>query len=626
MTDRRIRTEKTGPLAARFFILSFFMVLFTGPCISYAANDHLILDSPATPALQRVRTLIRADVLGLAERILEQQGPALLPNGEWLNWERQLWALYQSSGSWQKLYQRVQSIPPAFPLSVRTEAEAQSVNALIALGNGQVARRILRRQLLSTTLSERDKRGLRRQVIESYLADDHLYEANRSAVVFQQDFRPQDKNWLMLGSRIALQSGNPDTAVNLLAPLVEPDARLLRLWARSRNQSMTAQQVLASGERLLELDEFQPLRAPVLAIMADAAGVAGNRIQQADLIEQYLLDNSELSSGAINGPLFRTIPVSESSDLFAVYVEIAQEQANKAGLLAGEENSWSTFAREISDDDGLHRRAVWAYIASTTNNLSRQIAADNLVNAVVDSGRLDLVRVLFGENKPLGQLKLSPTTALRLSNLAIEAGKVELAAEANTSVSSPPPGMEYGDWLIYTGRIAIIAGRHRQGAAQLEKWIDSTEALTPEQTDKVLQPIFDLQTVEQHTLAIPLLEKINDKSPGGKYTREIAFWIAESYGATRQHIKAADFFLFSAMQKDNGFDQWGESARFRAAEALLEGNFFEDSLRLFDGLLARAQEEPQKQALQQKIQQIWLRRSSFGKSGLPTVEDDKPED
>jgi len=183
--------------------------------------------------------------------------------------------------------------------------------------------------------------------------------------------------------------------------------------------------------------------------------------------------------------------------------------------------------------------------------------------------------------------------------------------------------MDIGDWLIYTGRIAIIAGRHQHGAAQLEKWVDSIENLTAEQTDRVLQPIFDLQTVEQHALAIPLLEKINRKSPGGKYTREIAFWTAESYGATKQHIKAADFFLFSAMQKDNGFDQWGESARFRAAESLLEGNFFEDSLSLFEGLLLRAQDEPQKQALEQKIQQIWLRQSSFGKTGVDTPEDDK---
>ncbi len=582
---------------------------------SIAANDHLILDTPATPALQRVRTLIRANVLGLAERILEQEGPALLPNGEWLNWERQLWALYRASGNWQALYDRIQSIPPAFPASVRAEAEAESIAALIALGNGQTARRILRSQLLSTTLSERQKRSLRRQVIESYLADNKLQEANRSAVAFQQDFRPQDKDWLMLGSRIALQSGSPDAAVNLLAPLTEPDARLLRLWARAKNQSMSAEQILSTGARLLELKEFKSLNTPLLALMSDAAARAGNRILQVDLIEQYLLESASGSQFDQHKQFENVLPQLSATSLFDVYQWIAREQANKAGLLVGEENNWGPFAVALPNEQETIRRSVWAYIASKTDGGTRQAAADNLVNAIVDSERMDLVPFLFGDDKPLGQLTLSPATALRLSNLAIEAGKVELAAEANANVSNPPPGMDYADWLIYTGRISIIAGRHQQGASQLDKWIESTDSLTPDQTDKVLQPIFDLQTVEQHQLAIPLLEKVNEKSPGGKYTREIAFWIAESYGATRQHIKAADHFLYSAMQKDNGFDQWGESARFRAAEALLEGNFFDDALKLFEGLLERAEDEPQKQALQQKIQQIWLRRSNFGHAG-----------
>ncbi len=607
--------QKTGPYWARFFVVSCILGSLSFAPRIYAANDHLILDTPATPALQRVRTLIRANVLGLAEKILEQQGPALLPNGEWLNWERQLWALYRAAGKWQALYHRLQSIPPAFPNSVRAEAEAESVTALIALGNGQTARRILRRQLMSPALSEREKRSLRRQVIESYLTDGKLSEANRSAVAFQQDFRPQDKEWLMLGSRIALQSGSPDAAVNLLAPLTEPDARVLRLWARTRNQTMGAEQVLSTGNRLLDLEEFLPLKGPLLAVMSDAAASAGNWVLQADLIEQYLLESPGVAGTREEKQFANVLPQLSANSLFTVYRLIAKERANRVGLLVGEENSWGTFAAGIPVEEKIVRRAVWAYIASATSGISRRSAADNLVNTIVDSERMDLVPLLFGEAQPLGELNLSPATALRLSNLAIEAGKVELAAEANANVSSPPPGMDYSDWLIYTGRISIIAGRHEQGASQLDKWIDSTDSLTPDQTDKVLQPIFDLQTVEQHQLAIPLLEKVNEKSPGGKYTREIAFWIAESYGATRQHIKAADHFLFSAMQKDNGFDQWGASARFRAAEALLEGNFFDDALRLFEGLLKRAEDDPQKQALQQKIQQIWLRRSNFDRSG-----------
>ena len=68
------------------------------------------------------------------------------------------------------------------------------------------------------------------------------------------------------------------------------------------------------------------------------------------------------------------------------------------------------------------------------------------------------------------------------------------------------------------------------------------------------------------------------------------------------------------MQKDNGFDQWGESARYRAADALLQGNFFADARTLFSDLLKRAQDENRIQALRQKVQEIWLRESSLNES------------
>ncbi|MEJ2177064.1 MAG: hypothetical protein P8Y12_03745 [Gammaproteobacteria bacterium] len=578
---------KTGHNLARFSLLSgavASVLVFLPPASAVAQNPIAIQQVPASPELLRVRTLVRANVLELAERVLEHQGPPLLPNGEWLNWERQLWALYRAKGSWQELFDRVQSIPPAFPGSVHFEASQQAVTALIALGQGVRARIILRDLLLSGIVSERDKLSIRQQVIER----------------------------LLLSARIALQSGDPDRAVNLLAPLDEPEARLLRSFARLKNESMPPGQVLEVGARFMQQQEFENLRKPVLAVMAEAASTAGSTVKVSDLVEQYLLAES-----SHNESLNRALPVFTTQDLMDVYGKIARQEANRAGYLGGEESGWTEFARLMSPVQAAARSAVWAYIAQTTDNrLVRQNAIDTYINGLIDKDRTALVHQLFGVNKPMGELDLSPITGLRLSTLAIDRGDVQLAADANANVSGPPPGMDYAEWLIYTGRIAIIAGRYEEGATRLEKWIASNQRLTPEQTDKVLQAIFDLQTVDQHQLAIPLLEQVNQKSPGGKYTREIAFWIAESYSATRQHIKAADYFLFSAMQKDNGFDQWGESARYRAADALMEGNLFTDARSLFEDLLRRATEDTRKQALQQKLQQLWLKESSL----KPTAE------
>ena len=570
-------------------------------------KSSVIEEVPASPRLQRVRTLIQANVLDLASRVMEEQGPPQLPNGEWLNWERQLWTLYASQKNWEALIHRIQGIPPAFPRQIKTEAELQLVAAFIALGDGDKARAVLRSRLLSPGVSERDKRRLRQQVIESYVSDDLLAEANNAATSFQADYRAQDNNWLLLNAAIALASGNDDRAVNLLAPLDAPPARVLRLYARLQNGSLEPSDAVLRGEKMLAADEFAEWRYTILGVMTDAARRASNLSLKVELMERHLL----LASQQVDSRL-SAIPAFTDKDLQDAYRHYAYDVANRAGYLRGEEDGWSRLAVEIDPNQQVARRAVWATISMAAQvELNRLTATDQFVTALMDADRIELVPILFGQDGILGPLRLNPATGLRLSNLAIERGDMQLAADANATITAPPPGMDYGEWLRQSGRVAIIAGRHQQGADQLQRWIQSRDQFSPEETDSVLQPIFDLQTVDQHRLAINLLELVETRAPGGRYPREIAFWLAESYSATRQHVKAADYFLFSALQKDNGFDQWGESARYRAADALLEGNFFEDARTLFEDLLKRATEETRRQALMQKLQDLRLRQSSL---------------
>jgi len=603
------------PSAALLLVLG---VIFAGPALAQSGSVSTSADNapgaaptvaevPASAPLLRVRTLIKANVLDLAQRVMEQQGPPQLPNGEWLNWERQLWALYAAQEKWQLLIDRVQAIPPAFPEQIKTEAEQRVVAAYIALGNGSNARTVLRKRLLSSDLTERHKRELRRQVIETYMADGLLPEASAAAATFQADYRAQDNDWLLLNAGIALASGDPDRAVNLLAPLDAASARVLRLYARVRNGSLEPLSAIEHGETLLSNEAFTEWQYPLLAVMVDAARRAADVAAEIDLLERYLLVEPRQFD-----PRLSFIPSFSATDLNDAYREYAYGVANEAGYLRGEEDGWGRLATQLDPARGTARRALWATISTTANSNDNRVEATNrFVDAVIDIGRIRLVSQLFGDIGVMGPLKLSPATGLRLSNIAIEAGDMQLAADANATISGPPPGMDDGEWLRQSGRVAIIAGRHEQGAAQLERWIQSRETFTAEETDSVLQPIFDLQTVDQHRLAISLLEQVETRAPGGRYPREIAFWLAESYSATGQHVKAADYFLFSALQKDNGFDQWGESARYRAADALLEGNFFKDARTLFEDLLKRATEDTRRQALEQKLQDLRLRQSSL---------------
>ena len=206
----------------------------------------------------------------------------------------------------------------------------------------------------------------------------------------------------------------------------------------------------------------------------------------------------------------------------------------------------------------------------------------------------------------MGPLDLSADVGLYLSNLALEKGNVRLAAAVVNSLSEVPSGMNQADWVLHVARVSIIAGRYEEGANRLANWISGYDRLSPDQTDQVLQPVFDLQTVKQHHHALDLLALINPRSPSERHQREIAYWIAESYRETKQYIRAADHFLFSALKKADGYDQWGESARFQAADALMQANQVSDAKVLFEDLLSRAREESRKNALRQKLQQLLL--------------------
>lgn len=599
---------------ARFFSLLLLGVIGNGAAQTIEPTKPINPDAgetetaPATPELMRVQNLVRANVLGLAQKILETRGPDLKPDtqptGQWLEWERQLWALYRVRGQWQKLYERTRQLPPAFPETIHHEAQLLAVTALTALQRGSAARNLIRTQL--TDAPSQHQRRLRQALISTYLADDLLLDARIAMAYFHKDFGTGDTEWLLLSAGVLLRSGNPAAAINLLAPLTQPAARLLRLYARLGNQSLTPDQVIERALELRASPRASSLGREIQALMAEAHSTAGRLYPLADVLEDYLLTPPPRDSG-----LRAVYPQFDRDDLFDVYARIAGDQANKAGLLIGEELPWLDHAQQLPPNSTAARKSLFAYLAITTQNpVLRQRAVDAYINVLIDTKRIGLLEHLFGPDTRLGELSLGGETGMRLSAAALDAGNFHLAAEANANLPTLPAGVKRTDWLLQAGRIDIFAGRHRQGAAKLDEWLESFGALSPAQADAVLQPIFDLQTVKKHSLALALLHKVDARAPAGKYRREIAYWLAESYYGSEQYTTAADLFLFSALQQADGFDRWGEAARFRAAEALMDGKLYEDARQLFEDLLARAQSDASRSTMKQRLQRLWLLQSS----------------
>ena len=99
----------------------------------------------------------------------------------------------------------------------------------------------------------------------------------------------------------------------------------------------------------------------------------------------------------------------------------------------------------------------------------------------------------------------------------------------------------------------------------------------------------------------------NERQLPAERRRELFFWMAESFQATGKFAQAALYFLRSATYTSpGGTDLWGQSARYKAAEALTSAGLIGDARRTFESLLDSTSDTARRSVLHGKIQQLWL--------------------
>jgi len=566
-----------------------------------ATPPALVTDSPpAAQELARARDLVRANALELAQEVLESRAPALRPGAAWLAWERQLWVVYRLRGRWAALYAR--TAPGArWPGPVGREARLQAVKALTELGRGREARALIQAALADAESSPAQQRQARRALIAAHLADGDAAEAGRALREFQARYGlgAVDAELQLATAASALRAGDADAAINQLATVDSAPARLLKLYARLRASEMAAGEVAAGALALLE-SPAAPVRS-IYAVVAAAHREAGARYPLTDALEAYLLAPPVESSPVGAYPEFTV------ADLRAAYADIAAHQIRRAGLATQDAAAWLDYAQRLPPALGVARRALFAHLAATTERAEiRRAAVDGYVEEIATTARIGLILLFFGADKPLGELALGGRAGLRLAAAAVAAGDFAVAAAAGAALREFPADGDRAAWLLRAGRVDVFAGHHARGAGRLAEYLESFEALTDAQTDAVLQPIFDLQTVGEHALALPLLRQVDARAPRGKHQREIAFWRAQSHAGAGRQRRAAELFLHSAMQADDSFDRWGRAARLRAAEALVEAGLFGDARRLLQDLLVGATSDARRLRLRAELQRVRL--------------------
>ena len=131
------------------------------------------------------------------------------------------------------------------------------------------------------------------------------------------------------------------------------------------------------------------------------------------------------------------------------------------------------------------------------------------------------------------------------------------------------------------------------------------------QVDRLLQVVFDLQTVGEHQQAISLFNEILSKTTEPDIQREIYFWLADSYSANDEFRLAARYYLKSATHiAEKELDPWAQTSRYKAAETLAKAGLVRDARSLFSQLLEVTKEPARRAVLQHELQKLWLLKDS----------------
>jgi tetratricopeptide (TPR) repeat protein len=192
-----------------------------------------------------------------------------------------------------------------------------------------------------------------------------------------------------------------------------------------------------------------------------------------------------------------------------------------------------------------------------------------------------------------------------LSEEALERGDIRRAAALSASINQPPVGVSYFDWRLRQSRMSVYAGNIDEGVEILKSLTGALNTLSEDETDRLLQVIFDLQALDRHADALPLLERVLELTGPSARQREVLFWIAESLEGSGASEQAALYFLRSATMAGAN-NMWEQSAQYRAAGALQDAGLIEDARAIYGQLLAVTKDPGRREQLTRKLQDLWL--------------------
>jgi hypothetical protein len=531
--------------AARFFFEAIREVMVNIKILLLiTAGIGMAFTAVADERLDLLKNISAAGAPELTIKMLDQAQPKVDADlYEWILWEQERLAILAHWKQWDMLLVRIEGLPDDIPQQFKQQAATYQARAFLELGQTVTARKILRQQLWQTVASEAPQyETWRRQIIESYIEDGRIEDARVAMLRFDQDFDSTDLAWLLLRARVLIESGRHEQAILVLRDQKAWQARLTSMLASFRLKQIDQGELWA---QVRKRSEEETVEAQERASLWALGYFAAEKMAPVDrVVALESLFRSEVESPL---QLFQ-LPVDL---LWQAYLQYAELVGNRSELLLGADEKWLELAARTSKETPVKARSLYAMLMlkSVDSEVANRAATGYMGTfAEIDEAEHHLLQNLFNHSGTFPSARDIPAgIRYQLVDLALRSADIEEATRLMSGLNTVPAGTSRFDWQLRQSRVLILGGRYEEGNQVLQSLIGEYREADTESTDRILQVLFDLQTVNLYAESIAHFNQLLllELDPGQR--REILFWIADSYRGLEKFEQAALLYLQSAM-------------------------------------------------------------------------------
>ena len=560
-----------------------------------------------TGSLKELAQLARAGAPQLALRRMDSEQPKPEQDlVEWTVWEQERLQILASQGLYPLLIERVDDLPESVNETFRHLALSLKADAQLQLGQADAARATVRGLLWShnDTAQPGNTAHWRRLVVRSYVLEDRNEDARLALLRYSQDFGDENPQWRWLSAQIMLRAGSSESAFKLLKDDKTPQGEFLRYAAQLLMSPQQAPQVEKAAVKLARQLEQPELQSAFWGLAAGAAKQAKQPYKQIEYLEHAL-------SLPVDHELTHDLLEIDAGQLWNAYLQQGKRIGNQEQKLLGNDEDWYFPATEALVEEPVRARVLFAVLSEYGSTAERRSVAHGYLVGMLDelANGKTLVKRLYLESKRYADVAdLPPVIRYRLVDAALESGDLKTASRLMAGLAAPPDGSDRFEWDLRRARVAIFTGDVDQGVELLQQLLASDDRdWDQQQVDRLLQVVFDLQTVQYHQQAVMLFGALLDKRLDQQQRRELLFWMAESLQVLEQYDQAAYLYLKSATLSDPmAMDPWAQTARYRAAKVLVEAGLLKDARQIYSSLLRATRDASRKAVLENEIQRLHL--------------------